>query len=297
VRFPAESTVIQQGEIGDCLYVIADGTVGIHINQQFIARLGSGEIVGEFALLDSEPRSASVITEEDCRLYRLDQRTFYDLMAERTEVARGIIQVLCRRLREQLAAVRQRTAAKAAKAHLAPAPALPPTSSIVARAPAVPSAPASSSQTTGGSSRLSVGHLLPIEKVIILKTVSFFEQTPFPILAEIVSILEEVEFVEGERIIEKGEIGNCMFIIISGAVRVHDEDEKTLAVLGDRSVFGELSVLDAEPRTAFVTAVEETRLFRLDQDAFYELMADRSEVAGGIIRVLTQRIRALMQQK
>ena len=53
-----------------------------------------------------------------------------------------------------------------------------------------------------------------------------------------------------------------------------------------------MAVLDPEPRLASVTAVEDTRLFRLDQGAFYELMDDRIEVARGIIHVLSQHLRA-----
>ena len=71
-----------------------------------------------------------------------------------------------------------------------------------------------------------------------------------------------------------------MYIIVDGRVRVHDGDQ-TIAYLGARDIFGELAVLDAEPRSASVTAEVDTHLFRLDQDAFYELMADRFEVARG----------------
>lgn len=59
-----------------------------------------------------------------------------------------------------------------------------------------------------------------------------------------------------------------------------------------RDVFSEMALLDPEPRLASVTAVEPTRLFRLAQAPFYELMADRPEVATGIIRVLTGHLRA-----
>jgi CRP-like cAMP-binding protein len=59
------------------------------------------------ALLDSEPRMASVMTETDTILLRLDRESFYDLMDTRSEVARGIIQVLSRRLRIRVYEVRE----------------------------------------------------------------------------------------------------------------------------------------------------------------------------------------------
>ena len=64
--------------------------------------------------------------------------------------------------------------------------------------------------------------------------------------------------------------------------------------LSERDVFGEMALLDPEPRSASVTALEDSQLFRLDQIPFYDLMADRAEVARGIIHVLTQRLRGRM---
>jgi ATP:ADP antiporter, AAA family len=133
--------------------------------------------------------------------------------------------------------------------------------------------------------------LLTVEKVIILKTVSIFSETPDALLAEIAALLKEVEVGTGERIIEKGDIGNHLYIIVDGEVRIHD-GERTITHLGEREVVGELALLDSEPRNASVTAVEDTLLLRLDQDAFYELINDYPDVVRGIIRVLTRRLRA-----
>jgi CRP-like cAMP-binding protein/ATP/ADP translocase/HEAT repeat protein len=133
--------------------------------------------------------------------------------------------------------------------------------------------------------------LSTVEKVIILKTVGIFSGIPNDVLAEVASLLEEQEIAPGQTVFKKGDLGDSMYIIISGKVRVHDGDH-LLNYLDERDVFGEMALLDPEPRIASVTAEEETRLFRLDQDAFYELMEDYGEVARGIIRVLTGYLRA-----
>ncbi len=135
---------------------------------------------------------------------------------------------------------------------------------------------------------------LTIEKVLILKTVKMLAETPEEILAELAGILTEITVSQGEVIFEKGEIGQSMYIIIDGKVRVHDGDH-TIVTLEKRDFFGELAVLDPEPRSASVTAVEEAQLFRLDQDSLYELMAEHVEIARGIIRVLCQRLRNVPQ--
>jgi len=132
--------------------------------------------------------------------------------------------------------------------------------------------------------------LLTIEKVMILKSVSIFSATPESILADIASTMEELTLQPGDVVIEKGDIGQEMYIIVSGKMRVHDGD-KTIAFLRTRDVFGELAALDPEPRMATVTANEETHLFKLRHDVLYEVMTEHIDVAKGIIRVLCQRLR------
>ena len=90
----------------------------------------------------------------------------------------------------------------------------------------------------------------------------------------------------------KGEQGKSMYIIISGKVRVFDGD-KTINFLGEREIFGELALLDPEPRSAGVEAVEDTRLFRIDRNTLFELMADNIGVVSGIMQVLCQRLRRM----
>nr|GFD31676.1 hypothetical protein [Tanacetum cinerariifolium] len=55
--------------------------------------------------------------------------------------------------------------------------------------------------------------------------------------------------------------------------------------------FGELALLDAEPRSATAVAQSAVRAFRLDQDDFYDVMEERGEVLRNILRVLCQRLR------
>lgn len=144
---------------------------------------------------------------------------------------------------------------------------------------------------SNGDSNGSHG-MLTIEKVILLKGVGMFAATSEDILADVATILEEVELNGGELVFEKGEQGDSMYIIINGRVRVFDGD-KTINFLGEREIFGELALLDPEPRSAGVEAVEETRLFRLDRNTLFELMADNIGVVSGIMQVLCQRLRRM----
>lgn len=132
--------------------------------------------------------------------------------------------------------------------------------------------------------------MLTIEKVLILRSIPIFERTPDHILSELAGILKEVDVEPDVEMIKQGDYGDCMFVIVHGSVKVHRGDE-VLARLGARDLVGEMSVLDPEPRSASVTTIEATRLLRIDRDDFFDLMADRIEIAQGILGVLCQRLR------
>lgn len=127
-------------------------------------------------------------------------------------------------------------------------------------------------------------------RVAQLKRVSLFSYTPDKLLRELALLLEEVQVKAGETIFQKGEPGQCMYIIVSGQVRVFNE-QRVLNDLGERDIFGEMALLDTAPRLASVAALEDTRLWRLEQEALYKLMAERIEVSRGIIQVLSRRLR------
>ena len=133
--------------------------------------------------------------------------------------------------------------------------------------------------------------LSTVEKVLALKKVDVFAGTPDETLAAVAGLLEELPLSAGQVVFKKGDLGDCLYLIVYGEVRVHD-GEQTLNHLAEGDVFGEMALLDTEPRMASVTAIVDTLLLRLAQEPFFELMDDRPEVARGIIRVLSQRLRA-----
>jgi len=137
--------------------------------------------------------------------------------------------------------------------------------------------------------------LSEIEKILILRTVPMFAQTPNAVLASVAGLLREQDVLAGQTIIRKGDVGDCMFILVEGLVRVHD-GEHTLNYLGGRDVFGELAVLDAEARSVSVTAVAPTRLLLLEQAALYGLMNSHIEVVHGLFHVLCDRLRGKVRE-
>jgi CRP/FNR family transcriptional regulator, cyclic AMP receptor protein len=129
-----------------------------------------------------------------------------------------------------------------------------------------------------------------VEKVLFLKGVDLFKTIPGEELSYIAQITDEVEFTPTQTIVNEGDQGDTMYLIVDGKVRVHRGD-KLLAELGASQCFGEMSILDAEPRSASCTAITELTLLKIQREDFRELLAEKPEISQGIIKVLTRRLR------
>lgn len=132
------------------------------------------------------------------------------------------------------------------------------------------------------------------EIITLLKRVSMFAEAPAETLAEITTLLEPLELRGEETVFQQGDLGDSLYLIAAGRVRVHHED-KDLDELGRGDIFGEMALLDTEPRSASVTTLEKATLFRLEQRAFNSFLLANPEIARGIIRTLNQRLRARMR--
>lgn len=98
--FEPGQDLMVEGEIGDTMYLIVAGKVAVRKGDSVIIELGEKECVGEMAILDSEPRSATVRCIEPVAALKIEREDFYDLMSDKIEIALGMITVLTRRLRE-----------------------------------------------------------------------------------------------------------------------------------------------------------------------------------------------------
>jgi len=141
----------------------------------------------------------------------------------------------------------------------------------------------------------NINRLLLIEKVLVLKSLNLFKDTPENILADLAPLMKEMQYEQGTEIFKEGETGDCMYIIQQGNIKIH-KGNTTLAILKEKEVFGELSLLDADTRSASATADTDCILYKIDQEPFYELMDERPEVAKGSIKILCQRLRTMNEK-
>ena len=141
----------------------------------------------------------------------------------------------------------------------------------------------------------NINRLLLIEKVLVLKSLNLFKDTPENILADLAPLMKEMEYELGTEIFKEGDTGDCMYIIQQGNIKIH-KGNTTLAILKEKEVFGDLSLLDADTRSASATADTDCILYKIDQEPFYELMDERPEVAKGFIKILCQRLRTMNEK-
>ena len=105
----------------------------------------------------------------------------------------------------------------------------------------------------------------------------------------------EVEFPADRVIARQGEIGTGFFVIVSGRVRVV-RDGQILAQLGPGEFFGELSLLDRQPRVAQVVAEQPTTCLALPSWDFEQLLLEEPALTVSILRGIANRLRAVTEQ-
>ena len=134
--------------------------------------------------------------------------------------------------------------------------------------------------------------MITVQKILFLRNIPLFSGMPPSELTHLAGITQEVVYTARDTIIHQGELGDSMFLIAEGEVRIHRGDVE-LAVLKAKDYFGEMSILDGEPRSASATALADCLLLRISQADFYSILSHHNEVALTIIRTLTRRLRQM----
>lgn len=103
----------------------------------------------------------------------------------------------------------------------------------------------------------------------------------------------------GTVIFKEGEIGEHLFIIQSGQIKITkktNEGEKTLVVFSEGDFFGEMAVIDKEPRSATATAIADTKCIVLNQEIFESTMQSNIHIVKKILRSMSSRLRDANKQ-
>lgn len=129
----------------------------------------------------------------------------------------------------------------------------------------------------------------------LLRQVTIFQHLPPETIADLAKRVWHKEAEAGSVIVSHEEPGDALFVIAKGKVKVvlygETGREIILSILKDGDFFGEMSLLDRQPRSANVVAVENSELLCLDRDAFQTHITAHPSTALGILAEMSRRLR------
>ncbi len=97
--FTAGQVIFSAGDPGDVMYVVKDGEVDVVVHGNVVETIGPGGILGEMALIDGSPRSASAVAKTNCQLVPIDETRFKYLVQQTPYFAIEVMRAMARRLR------------------------------------------------------------------------------------------------------------------------------------------------------------------------------------------------------
>jgi CRP-like cAMP-binding protein len=129
-----------------------------------------------------------------------------------------------------------------------------------------------------------------------LREICLFSRLPDETLAQVARSLEERRFAVGEELFHKGDPGNELFIILEGSVAIFEPSdqqpgrERPLRIFRAGDTFGEMALIDLQPRTLSARSLQPTRTLTLRGDDFRRLLRDHT-MALAVMSSLSDRIR------
>ena len=125
-----------------------------------------------------------------------------------------------------------------------------------------------------------------MEDVKLLKKLEIFKDLSSFETAKVGKLLKAVDSKKGDRIVSLGDEGDSLFIVKSGEAIVTRGDgqgnEETLAVLGEGDHFGEIAIIDLQPRSADVSAMVDSKLLEIKRKDLEDLFSHDSSLAAKV---------------
>ena len=98
--FPAGETIFKEGQPGDMMYIVIEGEVDVLVHGKVVYSIGGpGGVLGEMALIDTQPRSATAVARTACKLVPIDQKRFTFLIQQTPYFAVEVMRTMAERLR------------------------------------------------------------------------------------------------------------------------------------------------------------------------------------------------------
>ncbi len=254
--------LFKEGDRGDSLMIVLDGHLVATVRsdagtQEEVARLGPGEVVGEMAFVDAEPRSATVTAPAGATVLEFSRAALDGLRVSAPRIAaaiqRNVLADVARRLRD------------------------------AGQKLADPMSGSSRGGAGGGGAggagpeSRRAGRGLTVEQLRSIPALASYTAEDLELLAYIATLKS---FAAGEVLMKEGAAGDACWLVVRGAVAVTRAGHAAaLAALGPGALVGQLALLDRSPRNATVTATADTMALEVRADAFANLVRASSPVA------------------
>jgi CRP/FNR family cyclic AMP-dependent transcriptional regulator len=124
----------------------------------------------------------------------------------------------------------------------------------------------------------------------VLASLPLFARISKRRLRKVASLAQVQEFSPGAIVVEIGQPSNAFFLILGGGAKVISKSGRTLGI-GD--YFGEMGLIDGEPRSATIAADGELQVMKLPRRPFLKLLNQEPQIATAMMAELAARIRAL----
>jgi CRP/FNR family transcriptional regulator/CRP/FNR family cyclic AMP-dependent transcriptional regulator len=135
------------------------------------------------------------------------------------------------------------------------------------------------------------------ERIILLKQSTVFSSVRTDDLRVLAPVLQAQTYVAGDSVFHRGEVGEYMYLIESGVIGIHLTEPGREAVeigrLERGECFGEMGLLDELPRSATAKVIEDATLLALDKERLRALIANHPELALGMLKSLSLKIRSV----
>ncbi len=139
-----------------------------------------------------------------------------------------------------------------------------------------------------------------MEELELLRAVPIFSELSEQDIASLARLTSRRRFPKDAVIFFENEEGDFFFMIVEGRIKVtilgDDGREVILSMLMPGDFFGEMALLDNEPRSATAIAVEESELLSLHRTDFQSVLTDNRSIMGALMKVLTGRLRRANHQ-
>jgi len=128
------------------------------------------------------------------------------------------------------------------------------------------------------------------ERVAFLKETYLLKDVPASDLEAIAEVAEEVHFTDDQTVFEEGDSGDAVYFVVSGAVKAHRSGVEVVR-LEKNKCFGEIAVMDDAPRSASISSIGDTALFKIGRDDFHRAVTGSVGLLQNVLKIVLRKLR------